>query len=243
MKILLVGACGRMGKEVVKASKDFDDVDIVKTVDMRYEKEDVNHNRNINDVEGDFDAIIDFSAHDATISTLKVAIVRRVGVVICTTGHSDEERNYIEYASRFIPVFCTSNVSIGMALLRKFTKEIALKYPCADVEIVETHHTQKSDAPSGSALSLADEILCARGGQVVVGRNRGDSHKSGDIGIHSLRMGEEVGEHLVIFNTGDEIISISHRALSRAVYAKGAIEAMRYIYTKDKGLFDAQSLL
>lgn len=243
MRVLLVGALGRMGKEVISAAKDFDDIDIVKEVDARFEKEDSNHFKSVCDVEGDFDGIIDFSAHYATISTLKVAIVRRAAVVICATGHSDDEMKYIEYASQFIPVFKANNTSIGMALLRKFVREIAHKYPLADVEIVETHHIHKADVPSGSALSLANEVIFARGGKACVGRRNDSVRTSGEIGIHSLRMGEEIGKHVVIFDTGDEIITLSHKATSRALYARGAIEAIRYLCNKEKGLFGVDDLL
>lgn len=243
MRVLLVGALGRMGKEVVSTAKDFEGVDVVKEADARFEKEDETHYKNVCDVKGDFDGIIDFSAHNATISTLKVAIVRRVAVVICATGHSAEEIKYIEYASKFIPVFKARNTSVGMALMRKFVREIASKYPYADVEIIETHHTRKADVPSGSALSLANEVVFARGGRVCVGRRVDSERTRGEIGIHSLRMGDETGKHEVIFDTGDEIITLSHKALSRSLYARGAIEALKYISTKEKGLYGVDDLL
>lgn len=243
MRILLVGANGRMGKEVLATLKNYDDVKVVAKVDKAFLKEGRKEYIDIENVEEDFDAIIDFSAHNATISTLKVAIVRRVAVVICATGHNEEEKKYIEYASQFVPVFYASNTSLGIALLKKQVGEIARSFPNASVEIVEIHHSQKADVPSGTALAIAQEIKNARGGSVVIGRRMNDECMRTDIGVHSLRMGEVKGRHEVIFDTGDERICLSHEVFSRSVYARGAIEAVMFLSGKDKGLFGAEDLL
>lgn len=242
MRILLVGADGRMGKEVLSALKNYDDVKVVAKVDKAFLREGRKEYTDIEHVEEEYDGIIDFSTHNATVSTLKVAIVRRAAAVICTTGHGEEERKYIEYASQFIPVFYVSNTSLGIAILKKQAGEIARSFPSASVEIVEIHHLNKADVPSGTALAIAQEIKNARGGRVVVGRRPKDEYVRGDIGIHSLRMGEVKGRHEVIFDTGDERICLSHEVFSRSVYARGAIEAARFLSGKDKGLFGTEDL-
>lgn len=240
----------------------------------------------INDALCDFDAIIDFSAHKATISILKVAIVRRCAVVLATTGHDEDEKKYIEYASRFIPVFYAGNMSLGIAAMAKCVREtlsvfnrtdttrIGTPYESAhciciedtviggasrndnknrignhndvkgiDVEIIETHHTQKSDVPSGTALMLADVVKQTIGGQIVVGRHENGKKKDGDIGVHSLRMGSVFGKHEVRINTGEETLTFTHEALSRKVYAKGAIEAVRFVEKQSAGIYGMDDLL
>lgn len=237
----------------------------------------------INDAQRDFDAIIDFSTHKATISILKVAIVRRCAVVLATTGHDDEEKKYIEYASRFIPLFYANNMSLGIATMAKCVRETLSVFnrtnatcadtPCEgvhrignanridnekcidkcvdnsndfkgiDVEIIETHHTQKSDVPSGTALMLADTVKQTIGGQIVVGRHENGKKKDGDIGVHSLRMGSVFGKHEVRINTGEETLTFTHEALSRKVYARGAIEAVKFVTKQSAGLYGIGDLL
>lgn len=197
----------------------------------------------INDAQYDFDAIIDFSAHKATISILKVAIVRRCAVVLATTGHDDDEKKYIEYASRFIPLFYAGNMSLGIAAMAKCVRETLSVFKTADVEIIETHHTQKADVPSGTALMLADVVKQTIGGQTVVGRHENGKKKDGDIGVHSLRMGSVFGKHEVRINTGEETLTFTHEALSRKVYAKGAIEAVRFVEKQSAGLYGIDDLL
>lgn len=197
----------------------------------------------INDALCDFDAIIDFSAHKATISILKVAIVRRCAVVLATTGHDDDEKKYIEYASRFIPLFYAGNMSLGIAAMAKCVRETLSVFKTADVEIIETHHTQKTDVPSGTALMLADVVKQTIGGQIVVGRHENGKKKDGDIGVHSLRMGSVFGKHEVRINTGEETLTFTHEALSRKVYAKGAIEAVRFVEKQSAGLYGIDDLI
>ena len=197
----------------------------------------------INDAQCDFDTIIDFSAHKATISILKVAIVRRCAVVLATTGHDDNEKKYIEYASRFIPLFYAGNMSLGIAAMAKCVRETLSVFKTADVEIIETHHTQKTDVPSGTALMLADVVKQTIGGQIVVGRHENGKKKDGDIGVHSLRMGSVFGKHEVRINTGEETLTFTHEALSRKVYAKGAIEAVRFVEKQSAGIYGIDDLL
>lgn len=197
----------------------------------------------ISDAQCDFDAIIDFSAHNATISILKVAIVRRCAVVLATTGHDDEEKKYIEYASRFIPIFYSGNMSLGIAAMARCVKETLTLFKKADVEIVETHHVEKLDAPSGTALMLADVVKQTVGGRIVVSRCGYGAKEDGDIGVHSLRMGNVFGQHEVRINTGDEVLEFKHEALSRNVYARGAIEAVKFLENKGAGLYGMTDLL
>lgn len=270
MRILLCGALGRMGREVEKCIAETGDISVAARVDKcckessdRYDdgsadrrnKESVDRRSkegaymveniygDVTNVREDFDAIIDFSAHDATISILKVAIVRRCGVVIATTGHDDEEKKYIEYASRFIPIFYSGNMSLGIAAMARCVGETLRLFKKADVEIIETHHVQKLDAPSGTALMLADIVKRAIGGRIVISRCGYGAKEDGDIGVHSLRMGGVFGVHEVRINTGSEVMEFKHEALSRSVYAKGAIEAVRFIKNKGAGLYGMADLL
>ena len=197
----------------------------------------------ISDAHCDFDVVVDFSTHNATISILKVAIVRRCGVVLATTGHDEEEKKYIEYASRFIPIFYSGNMSLGIAAMARCVKETLSLFKKADVEIVETHHVEKFDAPSGTALMLADTVKQTIGGRIVVSRCGYGKKEDGDIGIHSLRMGSVFGQHEVRINTGDETIEFRHEALSRNVYARGAIEAVKFVKNKEAGLYSMTDLL
>lgn len=211
--------------------------------DFNCQQKDIETVCDIENAQSDFDAIIDFSSHDATISILKAAIVRRCAVVLATTGHTEEEKKYIEYASRFIPLFYSNNMSLGIAVLAKSVKETLTLFKKADVEIVETHHVEKLDVPSGTALMLAGVVKDAIGGQIVVGRHKNGKKQDGDIGVHSLRMGSVFGQHEVRINTGEEAMVFTHEALSRKVYAKGAIEAVRYLKNQTAGLYETEDLL
>ena len=182
---------------------------------------------------GDADVIVDFSVPDATDELLKYALQRRLPVVICTTGHSDEQLRNIEEASHTIPVFKSGNMSVGIILMANLMKKVAAVLGGNfDVEIIERHHRMKLDAPSGTAIMLADAV---REGldyepeyifeRQSVRRQRGEH----EIGISSLRGGTIVGEHSVVFAGTDEVLEFRHSAQSREVFANGAVTAALYI--------------
>ena len=187
------------------------------------------------------DCIIDFSVKEAVYDYLPYAVKNSVPCVIATTGHTENEESFIIDAAKKIPVFKSGNMSRGVNLLIKLIKT-ACKYlgDDADVEIVETHHRRKKDAPSGTALMLAKAVKSvATDTNFVFGRNP-DSKKreKGDLGISAVRGGTVVGKHEVSFFMDDEVITLTHEAENRAIFAEGSIEAAHYLADKNPGLYD-----
>lgn len=203
--------------------------------------------QNIDDVNIHFDVLIDFSVPDAAMQALELCVREGKPCIIATTGLNEEQREKIRSASQKIPVFFTGNMSLGvnlqMALIRKAASVLDGSF---DMEIVETHHNLKKDAPSGTALMLANALMEAstEDKELIYGRHGVDcKRKPKEIGIHSLRGGTIVGEHTVRFLGTDEEISISHKAYSKAVFAKGALRAADYVISKPAGLYDMNDLL
>ena len=165
-------------------------------------------------------------------------------VVIATTGQTEEELSAIREASKEIPVFLSANMSIGVALLAEMAKTAAKAFPDADIEIVEKHHSQKLDAPSGTALLLAKAIGEVRPGATFnCGRSGHGKRPKDEIGIHSLRMGGLVGEHEVILATPTQTITLKHEAHSRALFAEGALKAAAFLDGRRPGLYDVNAML
>ncbi|MBQ2719210.1 MAG: 4-hydroxy-tetrahydrodipicolinate reductase, partial [Clostridia bacterium] len=190
------------------------------------------------------DVLIDFSHHAATKELLAFATARRMPLVIATTGQTEEERAAILDAAKTLPVFFSGNMSIGIALLVSLARQAAAIFPEADVEIVEVHHNKKLDAPSGTALMLAEGIREVReGGKITVGRNGHAPREHGEIGIHSLRLGNVVGRHEVHINTGTQTLILGHEAHSRALFAEGALRAAEYLGGRGAGLYNVRDLL
>lgn len=188
------------------------------------------------------DVIIDFSHHSALASILGYAKKNSVPVIICTTGHNEEELALMKKSSLSIPVFFSRNMSVGINLLMKLTKAAAAMLGEEfDIEIVEAHHNKKLDAPSGTALMLADSASegAARPTEYVYDRHsvRKQREKS-EIGIHSIRGGNIVGEHSVIFAGENEVVTLSHSAASRSVFASGALRAASFIVGRGPGMYD-----
>ena len=187
------------------------------------------------------DVLIDFSHPSALNDILAYALKHKVALVIATTGYTKEELELIENASQNIPIFYSANYSIGIYLLNQALKQIVKPLEKDyDVEIIETHHHFKKDAPSGTALKLAntinEELLIKK--PII----KGESETKG-IHIHSLRLGNYVGEHEVIFSSMEETIRLSHTAHDKKVFAVGAIKATEFIVTKAKGLYGMDDLL
>jgi 4-hydroxy-tetrahydrodipicolinate reductase len=194
-------------------------------------------------------AAIDFSAPEATGRFLEVCRARAIPLVVATTGLSDSLRAEIERASASIPILVAANLSLGVALARRLVAEVARSLgPEADIEIVESHHRGKKDAPSGTALALARAAAEARGQDsardLVFGRGPGSGpRRFGEIGVHALRLGDVVGEHVVSFAFGAERIEIGHKAHSRDVFAAGALRAARFVATAKPGLYGPEAML
>ena len=179
----------------------------------------------------DADVIVDFSHHSWTAGLLGFARARRLPVVLATTGQTPEEQALIRDAAAEIPIFYAANFSLGVALLAELAKKAAATMPDAEIEIIEKHHDRKLDAPSGTAIALANAINEARGGSLhaVCGRSGSSKRQPGEIGISSVRLGNIVGEHEVLIGTQNETITLKHEAHSRALFAEGALAAAEYL--------------
>lgn len=245
MKILLSGIGGHMGAEVVKlAQGGYRGMQVVFGVDPNGTTFDISCAKSFDEAEAGVDVIVDFSNHVCTRELTEFAVKNNVPLVLATTGQTDEEKQMIKDASAKIPLFFASNYSVGVALLIELAKKAATAFPDAEIEILEKHHSRKLDAPSGTALTIAQEIKAARGkGEITCGRNGYGKREKDEIGIQSIRMGNVVGEHEVMIATGNQTISIKHEAHSRALFAEGALAAAEFIVGKPAGLYDMKSML
>ena len=248
MKILICGIGGRMGAEVEKlALEGYRDAIPVAGVDVRpVEGKSYPAYTAFEDIPADLEAdcIIDFSNHAGTPAMLDFAVSRGMPTVVATTGHTPEELAAIAQAAERIPVFHAANMSLGVALLCELAKTTVAAFPDANIEIIETHHNRKLDAPSGTALALADAIRTVRDKAFYVfGRHGHAGRHPDEIGIHAVRMGNVVGEHEVIVGTDSQTITLRHQAHSRALFAEGAMAAAAYLVTCDAGLYNMQSMI
>ena len=237
-----------MGKAITAAAKN--DYSIVAGVDINasslsaacsfpiYEK--------ISDFPGKADVIIDFSHHSALPSLIEYAKATKTPIVIATTGHTEEELALIEESAKEIAIFRSGNFSLGINLLISLAKQAAKTLGMDfDVEIVEKHHNKKLDAPSGTAIMIADAIASERSeNEYVYDRHSvRKARESKEIGIHSVRGGTIVGEHEAIFAGENEIVTISHSAASREIFATGALRASAYLAKKDIGLYNMTDMI
>lgn len=241
MDVIINGIDGAMGKKLVAAIEKTDDMKVIAGVtptgaDGAYLKP--------SDYNGPADVMIDFSHHDGTVSMIDYCVSRGLPVVVCTTGQSDEEMEYIRNAAKSIPVFKSANMSLGVALVAKLVREVSAKFGSCDIEIVEAHHNRKVDAPSGTALMLADAVRDARPElHYNTGRSGMSKREPDEIGINAIRMGNVVGMHEVMFGTDNQTITIKHEAHDRALFADGAVAAARFLCGKPAGLYDMNDLV
>ncbi len=247
-RIILSGACGRMGKavsEAVELSGNCEivaGVDVIKDASLPYPVY-----ASFDQIKEEADVIVDFSHHSALGSVLDYAKAHKLPAVIATTGHNEDECANMEQAAGEIPVFYSRNMSIGINLMIALAKKAAAVLGDSfDIEIVEEHHSKKLDAPSGTALMLADAIKDTLDGgcEYVYDRHLERRERAkGEIGIHSVRGGSIVGEHEVIFAGKDEVVRIHHSAFSREVFAKGALSAAKYLVGKTAGFYNMENML
>jgi len=246
MRIIINGVCGRMGSELLNiirsgycGSEFAAGVDINVTADMGE-----GFFTSLEEVKNEADCIIDFSHHTCTASILKYAVEKNLPVVLCTTGHTEEELKVVEATANKIPIFKSANMSLGIALLVELAKLAAKTMPGADIEIVEKHHNRKLDAPSGTALLLADEIKTVReNANYVLGRSGMGKREPNDIGIHAVRMGNIVGEHEVLIGTDTQTITLKHECHSRNVFAEGAVNAAAFLVNQKPGIYDMNDMV
>ena len=241
MNIILNGAKGRMGR-IVDAAAAAGGHSVVARVDFGYAGGE--GLRTLDEYQGPADVVIDFSNHAATAQVVDYCTKRGLPVVVATTGQTEEELALIDGAAKTVPVFLSANMSLGVALLADLAKKAAAVFPDADIEIIEKHHNQKLDVPSGTALLLARRIKEARpAAEFVIGRHENGKRTKAEIGIHSLRLGNEVGVHEIIIATGSETITLKHEAENRSLFAQGALAAAAFIVGKAPGMYDMRSII
>ena len=246
MNVLICGIGGRMGYEVLKLAKEgYRGAAPVAGYDINPVKaENVPVYNDLAKIKEKPDVIIDFSHHAGTKALLKYAVANHIPTVVATTGHTEEELALIKKCAAEIPLFHAANMSLGVALLVELAKITAKTFPDADIEIIEKHHNRKLDAPSGTALLLANAIKSVRQSLTFVfGRSGNAKRTENEIGIHAIRMGNIVGEHEVIVGTDTQTITLKHEAHSRSLFAEGAIAAAEYLVKQPAGLYDMNRMI
>ena len=244
MKVIVNGALGKMGIEITRlVCEHYCNATLAALVDINAKDGDSIFT-SLNDYDGSADVIIDFSHHTAVRTILPYAIERKIPVVIATTGHDEEEKAILHEAAKSIPVFFSANMSLGIATLCSFVKTAAKLFPDADIEIVETHHVNKLDAPSGTALMLANAVCEVRPEAYVnAGRSGMMKRDKNEIGVSALRLANVVGEHEVIIATGTQTLKLKHEAHSRSLFAEGAVAAADFLVGKTAGLYTISDMV
>ena len=245
LRIIINGYSGSMGKVLTKCANEDSELEIV----CGSSKDDLDvpfkTYHKMSEVEELADVIIDFSHHSTIEDTLSYAIKTKTPIVIATTGFNDEELTKIKKASNIVPIFHSSNMSLGVNVLVKLVKEAAKSLNGFDIEIIEKHHNKKLDAPSGTAVMIANgvkEVL--PDSEYIYGRHgRSDKRSSNEIGIHAIRGGTIVGEHTTIFAGHDEVVEIKHSAQSKDIFAKGAIAAAKFLVKQEAGYYNMNNML
>ena len=240
IRVILNGAAGRMGKEVAAKLE----ADPMLSIAARVDKTGADGCLpSLAGFTGEGDVIVDFSHHSATAELTEYAASRGIPLLIATTGQTEEEKETIRRASEKVAIFHSANMSLGVALLCELAKKAAAGMPDADIEIVETHHNRKLDAPSGTALMIAEALRKVREkARFVIGRTGGRREKE-DIGIASIRRGNIVGIHEVLISTDNETLTLKHEAHSRALFADGAVAAAKFLAGKAAGLYTMNDLV
>ena len=244
MDIIITGANGRMGRMLTETIARDGEHTVAARVSPSYYTDSVeNTYPALSQYDGPADAVIDFSNRAATRELTDYCAARLLPLVIAATAQTEEDMALIRAAAEQIPVFLSANMSIGVALLAELAKKTAAMFPEADIEIIERHHNQKQDVPSGTALLLARRIREARdGAEILVGRHE-NGKRGREIGIHSLRYGSEVGTHEIIISDGRETVTLKHEAENRALFARGAVAAAAFLQGRAPGLYDMRDIV
>lgn len=247
MNILLHGCNGRMGQVITRITSQSDDK-IVCGVDISEDKFQNPYPvyRSLIDVVEDVGVLIDFSNHTCLSSIIEFGLRTKTPLVICTTGFTPEEKNMMYQASKNTAILNSANMSIGINLIVSLIKQAARSLKDDfDIEIIEKHHNMKLDSPSGTAIMLADSIKDEIGDmEYVYGRHsKSEKRDKKQIGLHAIRGGSIVGEHEVIFAGSGEVIEINHSAISRDVFAYGALRAARFMLGKANGFYTMKDVL
>ena len=259
IKIAIAGAAGRMGRRIAALAIESEQFDIVAALEMPGHPaigQDMGELAGVgrfgvkvaDAMEGRPDVLIDFTLPEGTMHWLDVCRGQKVPLVIGTTGLTESQQAAVADAAAIVPIVHAANMSVGVNLLLKIVAEVAAALGADyDIEIAETHHRFKKDAPSGTAIALAKSICEALGkdyGQVaVLGRGGQCPRPKGEIGLHALRVGDTVGEHAVYFGNLGETITIAHSAHTRDTFARGALRAAQWIVARQSGLYNMQDVL
>ena len=248
-RAIMHGCNGKMGQVITGLCKEDPDIEIVAGIDVT-DKGNTSYPvfTDIHECKTEADVLIDFSSAKAADALLDYCVERSLPVVLCTTGLSEEQLAKVEETAKKIPVLKSANMSLGINTLMKLIQDAAKVLATAgfDMEIVEKHHRLKLDAPSGTALALADSLNEAMDNQYHYVYDRSQRRQQRDdkeIGISAVRGGTIVGEHEVIFAGTDEVIEFKHTAYSKAIFGKGAIEAAKYIAGKPAGRYDMADVI
>lgn len=247
IKVLINGCNGRMGQVLAKEIDRFPNLLLASGFDINDDgKNTFPVYSNIDDIKEKPDVIVDFSVPCATFDILKYAVKENVPIVIATTGFTKEQLDEIKEISTSIPVFQSSNMSFDINLMKKVVAEVAKNLKGTDIEIVETHHNRKVDAPSGTAVLLANAINEVMDEKLEYNFNRHDIHEKrnpNEIGFSSIRGGNIVGEHSVMFFGEHETFEIKHTSYSRDVFAEGALKACEFIASQPAGLYGMDDMV
>ena len=248
INILLSGCNGQMGRVITRLAENSSECRIAAGYDISTAiKNNYPVFTNIEECNEKIDVLIDFSNPAAFDSVLKYCTSRKIPLVMATTGLSSSQRDSLKTKSQNIPIFFTANMSLGVNLLIDLVKKAAKTLEGSfDIEIIEKHHNQKIDAPSGTALQIADAIstILSQNPEYIYDRHsRRKKRNKNEIGLHAIRGGTIVGEHTVLFAGNDEIIEIKHTAMSKDIFAEGALKAAAFIHRKDPGLYSMSDLI
>lgn len=247
IKVLLCGACGKMGGNVLSLLSEDKEATVVCGVDLYPKEIGVPVYRSFEDIKEEVDVMIDFSSPVGVQQRLEFAKSKGIGIVLASTGFTADDLALIQSYEASVAIFRTANLSLGINLMQALVKAAAqVLGEGFDIEIIEKHHNLKKDAPSGTALMLADSVNEAfeGGKQFIYGREGiiGAREKK-EVGIHAVRGGTIVGDHEVIFAGEDEVITISHSAASKRVFAVGAIRAAKWLIGKAPGRYEMKDML
>lgn len=247
MKVIISGALGRMGRAVYESAKADGDIEVIAGVDANAAAADTDFPvyASFDKISDEADCVIDFSSPAALDGILDYSARTGAAAVLCTTGYDENQLEKIKKHAEKCAVFKSANMSLGVNVLINLCKKAAEALGGFDVEIIEAHHNRKVDAPSGTALMLADGIKEVSPDKFYVYGREGKPGKRDqrEIGIHAVRGGNIVGKHEVVFAGENEVITLKHEAESRSVFAVGAVKAAKYVSTKKSGIYDMQDLI
>ncbi|WP_336022156.1 4-hydroxy-tetrahydrodipicolinate reductase [Halobellus salinisoli] len=263
LTVAITGASGRMGGELLTAAADNHDVGFVLAASRTPEAVPSGDAPNAPDAvvadddlgaafaEHDVDVLVDFTVPEASVEYLRAAADNGVAVVVGTTGYDEAGEAALDAVASEVPFLRASNFSRGVAALRRAVREAVAALPGYDIEVTETHHNGKRDAPSGTALTILDDIDEARGAsesreddaERVHGRVGEQPREGDEIGVHARRAGDVTGEHEVLLAGNDEVLELTHRAGSRGIFAAGALDAATWLAGRDAGRYDFDEVL